>query len=119
VTTTTPVHGLERPSDSDPVREGADRLQALTDRLDLILPRTFRTGPHSVAAVDTSYTAAITFPDPYPAGVVPTVQVTAEVAAPTAIVTASGVTNTGFTLNYRRVSGTVNISTVVTTQVTT
>lgn len=107
---TTTVHALPYPTGSDPVGQGDDTIQALAVRLDAVIPRSGRSGPHAVAAVDTSYSAAVNFPDPFPVGVVPVVQVTAEVAAPTAIVTASGVTNTGFTLNYRRVSGTVNVS---------
>lgn len=107
---TTTVHALPYPTGTDPVGSGDDVIQALAERLDARIPRAGRSGPHNVASVDTSYSVAIAFPDPFPAGVVPVVQVTAEVAAPTAIVTASGVSNTGFTLNYRRVSGTVNVS---------
>lgn len=119
MTSNTSVQTLPYPDGTDPVGLGDDTLQALAERLDAIMPRCGRSGPHAVGAVDTSYSVLINFPDPFPVGVVPVVHVTAEVAAPTAIVTVSGVTNTGFTLNYRRVSGSVNVSVNWTAQVTT
>jgi hypothetical protein len=119
VTSYTAVHALAKPDESDAIGLAAAQVSLLADRLEAILPRCGRSGPHAVAAVDTSYTAAVNFPDPFPVGVVPVVQVSAEVGAPTAIVTASGVSNTGFTLNYRRVQGTVSVSVCWTAQVTT
>jgi hypothetical protein len=113
------IHTIPTPLDTDPVADGAETIRDIVSRLETLLPRSFRTGPHAVAAVDTSYAVAVVFPDAYPVGTVPVVQVTAEVGAPTAIVTVSGITHTGFTLNYRRVSGTVSVSAMVTTQVLT
>lgn len=111
---TTPKLALPYSLGADSLGSVDDTMQALAERLELLLPFTFRTGTLTVAAVDTSYSQRINYPTgkSFPVGVVPTVQVTPEVTAPTAIVTVSAIDNTGFTINWRRIQGNVNIGDV-------
>lgn len=57
----------------------------------------------TVAAINTTYSQTITFAAAYPGGVVPAVTVSPKLASPeTANLAISAVTNTGFTVTYRR-----------------
>lgn len=116
MTSFTSVNALMKPDGTDAVGAGAAQVSFLADRLDRILPRSFRTGTLTVAAASTNYSTAVTFPDAFPSGVVPVVQLTAEAANVNGLhLSADSITNTGFTLNYRRDGGTANIAAVMVT----
>lgn len=103
---------LPYPLGSESVGSIDDTLQALTARLEVVLPFTFTTGPLTIASAATNYSQRVNYPagKALPSGVVPTIQLTAETSNPNSVtVTASAIDNTGFTVNWRRETGTANI----------
>lgn len=115
--TTTPKLALPYPQGGDAVGSVDDTVKALAERLELLLPFTFKTGVLPVAAVNTNYSQRINYPagKAFPAGVVPNIQLTTNDPAPVIVLSADGVDNTGFTINYRRILGTANVNDVAVT----
>jgi hypothetical protein len=110
VSTLSAIHDLPAPEAGDAVAATDDLLRSLVARLESVLPRAGKTGTLAIAATATTYATTITFPHPFPAGVVPVVQVTPEVTNLTGLFwSIDSVTNTGFSLRYRRDTGTANI----------
>lgn len=105
----TAARAIPYPSPSDPATEGAEAIRLLAERVDELLPRTGSTGLLTVGATTTDYTKAVVFTRPFPAGVTPKVTATADTSTATVGVAVNNVTNTGFTLVYRRHAGATNI----------
>lgn len=107
---------LPYPRADEPATNGAEAIRLLAERLETLLterlPQTGSTGLLTVGATATDYTVNLTYPRAYPVGVVPAVTATADTATATVALAVDNVTNTGFRLIYRRITGATNIGNV-------
>lgn len=105
----TTARGLRYPTGTDPLSGIDDNVKNLADDVEALTR--VGTGTLTGLTAGTVGNVTITFATPFPAGVVPVVQLTPTVTVPTALfpLSVSGVSNTGFTAYGGRSSGTANI----------